>query len=52
MEFLEQINIKAKIEKAEMLYEDDKFKIFGLAFYNYQTRNKFEKKFKEVLKVD
>lgn len=51
-DFLEQINIKAKIKKIEMLYEDDKYKIFGLPFYNYNTRQKFEKKFKEVLKVE
>lgn len=51
-EFLEQIHIKAKIKKIEMLYEDDKYKIFGLPFYNYQTRHKFETKFKEVLKVE
>lgn len=51
-EFLEQIHIKAKIKKIEMLYEDDKYKIYGLPFYNYQTRHKFETKFKEVLKVE
>lgn len=51
-EFLEQINIRAKIKKIEMLYEDDKYKIFGLPFYNYQTRHKFETKFKEVLKIE
>lgn len=50
-DFLEQIHIKAKIKKIEMLYEDDKYKIYGLPFYNYQTRHKFETKFKEVLKV-
>ena len=50
-EFLEQINVKAKIKKIDMLYEDDKFKIIGLPFYNYQTRQKFEEKFKEKLKI-
>jgi type III restriction enzyme len=50
-EFLEQINVKAKIKKIDMLYEDDKFKIIGLPFYNYQTRQKFEEKFKEKLKA-
>ncbi len=49
--FLLEINIKAKIKKIEMLYENDKFKILGLPFYNYQTHNKFIAKFKEVLKV-
>jgi len=51
-DFLHEINIKAKVKKVELLYEDDKFKIFGLPFYNYQTRHKFETKFKEVLKVE
>ena len=51
-DFLNEINIKAKVKKVELLYEDDKFKIFGLPFYNYQTRHKFETKFKEVLKVE
>ena len=51
-DFLCEINIKAKVKKVELLYEDDKFKIFGLSFYNYQIRHKFEKKFKEVLKVE
>jgi len=50
-EFLEQINVKAKITKIDMLYEDDKFKVIGLPFYNYQTRQKFEEKFKEKLKI-
>lgn len=50
-EFLEQINVKAKIKKIDMLYEDDKFKIIGVPFYNYQTRQKFEEKFKEKLKI-
>ena len=49
--FLLEINIKAKIKKVEMLYEDDKFKIFGLPFYNNRTQQKFITKFKEVLKV-
>jgi type III restriction enzyme len=48
-DFLNEINIKAKVKKVELLYEDEKFKIFGLPFYNYQTRQKFETKFKEVL---
>ncbi len=51
-DFLNEINIKAKVKKVELLYEDDKFKIFGLPFYNYQTKQKFETKFKEVLKVE
>jgi type III restriction enzyme len=50
-EFLEQINVKAKIKKIDMLYEDEKFKVVGLPFYNYQTRQKFEDKFKEKLKI-
>lgn len=50
-EFLEQINVKAKIKKIDMLYEDDKYKVIGLPFYNYQTRQKFEEKFKEKLKL-
>lgn len=50
-EFLEQINVKAKIKKVDLLYEDDKFKVIGLPFYNYQTRQKFEEKFKERLKL-
>ena len=51
-EFLEEINIKAKIKKIEMLYEDDKYKIIGLPFYNYNTQQKFKAKFAEVLKVE
>lgn len=50
-EFLEQINVKAKIKKIDMLYEDDKYKVIGLPFYNYQTRQKFEAIFKEKLKI-
>lgn len=50
--FLHDINIKAKIKKVEILYEDDKFKVFGLPFYNNRTQNVFIKKFKEVLKVE
>ena len=50
--FLLEINIKAKIKKVEMLYEDDKFKVFGLPFYNNRTQQKFIAKFKEVLKVE
>jgi len=48
-EFLEQINVKAKIKKVDLLYEDEKFKVIGLPFYNFQTRQKFEIKFKEKL---
>ncbi|MCX6250120.1 MAG: DEAD/DEAH box helicase family protein [Bacteroidetes bacterium] len=51
-DFLIEIDIKAKVKRVELLYENDKFKIFGLPFYNYQTRQKFEMKFKEVLKVE
>ncbi len=51
-DFLQQIHIRAKIKKFELLYEDDKYRILGLPFYNYQTRHKFETKFKEVLKVE
>jgi type III restriction enzyme len=50
-EFLEEINIKAKIKKVDMLYEDDKYKIIGLPFYNYNTQQRFKAKFTEVLKV-
>jgi len=50
-EFLEKMNVKAKIKKLDLLYEDDKFKVIGLPFYNYQTRQKFEEKFKEKLKI-
>ncbi len=51
-EFLERLNIKAKIKKVEILYEDDKYKVLGLPFYNYQTRQKFETKFKDVLRLE
>jgi type III restriction enzyme len=51
-EFLEQIHVKAKITEMEMLYEDDNYKIYGLPFYNHQTRHKFEMKFNELLKVE
>jgi type III restriction enzyme len=50
-EFLEQINVKAKIKKIDMLYEDEKFKVFGLPFYNYRTKQKFEEKFMVKLNI-
>jgi len=49
--FLEEINLKANIMEIDMLYEDDKFKVIGLPFYNYRTRQKFEAAFKEKLKI-
>jgi len=48
-EFLLEIN---KEEEAMNLFEDDKYRIFGLPFYQEKTKEKFKEALKEVIKTE